>query len=309
MANTITPLIPTLIADEAIAFLRTRSAFLSRIRVENRQEQQVREGGNTVTIPKPTTAYTPTTVSYTSAANPQAIVIPSVPLTFGNHKEVKFGVNELESRTARGNYDRILELAFPGALEGLANAVDQSVAQLYSSVATTPVGTAGVALTDAVLRSAAATLAGNNVDVQSGGVTLVTTPGVYYNQLLGNAGYVQAYQIGGSEAIRGGKIPSLYGINVDYSPNIVTTATSPVTIENMMFARDAFVIGFVEFEPATNFSQNAPVDEAIVTDPVSGITIRVQKYYDASLRTGYYQMDVKWGTAVLDENRAIPVRA
>jgi hypothetical protein len=308
MSNTLTALLPTLIAEKSLAYLRTKSGFLGRTYVETTQESILR-GGSSVVIPKPAALFTPTDVSYASAATPQNIVIPSVTLNFTNHKEVKVAANELESRISQGNFSRILDLTIPGMLDGLVSTVDTTIAQLYSSVGTTPVGTAGTSLTDTTLREGVATLAANNVNVQQSEVYLITTPGVYYNQLMSQTNYVQTYAIGTDQTVRGGKIPTLYGVNVDYSPNIVTTATSPVTIENMMFERNAFVVGFVQFEPATANAMSAPVDEAIVTDPETGISLRVQKYYDASVRTWYYQIDIKWGAAVLDENRAVVVKA
>lgn len=308
MANTLTSLLPTLIAERSIEFLRSRSGFLGRIYTETTQENILR-GGSSVIIPKPSAAFTPTNVSYSSAATPQDITINSTTLNFSYHKEIKVAANQLESRISQGNFRRILELTMDGMLEGLVTTIDQSVAALYSSATITPVGTPGAALTDVALRSAAASLANHNVNIQGGNTYLVVTPSDYYNGILGVDRYVTALNVGGTEAIRGGRIPSLFNINVDYSPNVAVTSASPATNHNMMFEKYAFVIGFVEFEPASTYGPNTNVTEEIMTDPATGISLRVQKYFDPSVRTWYYQMDVKWGVAVLDANRFIEVKS
>jgi len=210
---------------------------------------------------------------------------------------------------AQGNFRRILELVNDGIVDGLVSTIDSSISALYTSATNTAVGTPGVAITDSTLRSAAATLANQNVNILNGNAHLVVTPGDYYNGILGVDRYVTALNIGGTEAIRGGKIPSLFNINVDYSQNVAVTSSSPATNHNLMFEKYAFVVGFVEFEKAQTYSANAPVDEAILTDPESGVSLRVQKYYDASVRTWYYQVDVKWGVAVLDSSRFVEVKS
>lgn len=308
MANTFTGLITTLIANDTIEFLRSKSATLGRIHVENRQEMNVLEGGNTINIPKPAAKFTPTPVSYSSAATAQNINIPYIPLTFGNHYEVKVQANMLESRQSAGNFARIIQLTVPGMLEGLVSTIDQSVTSLYSSLTTTPVGTAGAAFTDATFRSAMSTLTGNNVYPEMGDVHLVVNPATYWNGLVGLSQYQPAYAVGDASTIREGNLKTLYDVNVSYSPNIVTTASSPVTINNLLFHRDAFVIGFVEFEPVNKYADKAQVEESIVTDPISGVSLRVMRYLDPDLKTWIYNIDVKWGVAVLAGERGIVIQ-
>lgn len=308
MANSLSGGITTLIANDTIEYLRTRSACLGRIHVENRQEANVAEGGNTVNILKPAAAFTPTAVSYSADPTPQDITIPSVALTFGNHFEQNVSVNMLESRQFAGNFARILTLIQPGMLEGLVTKIDKSVTALYSGLTNTAVGTAGSnTITDADFRSALGTLAGVNVAPEFGDVHFVMNHTTYW-ATVGNSQYQPAYAVGTDRVISTGNLKTLYDVNVGYSPNIVTTATSPVTTENMVFHKDAFVIGFVEFEPASKYGAQV-VEEAIVTDPMSGVSLRVMKYYSAGKKTWFYNIDVKWGVSVLDGTRGIVIKS
>jgi len=301
MSNTLTPMIPTLIATEAIELLTSRSGFLGRVRVETTQQAELK-GGDTVVIQKQVGSFTPTNVSYASAASAQGITVPSVNLTFANHKEVKISANELESRIAQGNLTRILDLTVPGMIDGLVTLVDASLGALYTS-ATNNIGTAGAPITDDLVREGVSLLADEKVPLDvPGAVNLVVSPQGYFRDLMAIDRYVLANQSGNTEAMRGGKIPSQYNIGVDYTHNY-TDATGK---HGLLWHRDAMTIGFIEFEAANKYG-GAAVEEAIVTDPATGLSLRVQKYYDATLRTWFYQMDVKWGVAVTDADRMVDV--
>lgn len=298
MPNDFTPYLPTLIAREAIALLKNRSGFLGRVRVETRQESSL-EGLNSVVIPKDAASFTPTNVSYSSAASAQAITIPSATLAFSYHQEIKISANELESRTAQGGLTRILERTVPGMVNGLISAVDASLGALYTS-ATSQVGAAGAPVTDATVREACTALMDYKVPMNvPGHCNLILSPRGYMTDLMAEDRYVLANQSGTDQALRGGTIPSVYNIGVDYTHNY----TSASGYHGMLFAQDAMTIGFVQFDPANN----GQVIEEILTDPETGITLRVQKYYDPSLRTAFYQVDVKWGVAVTDANRMVDV--
>jgi hypothetical protein len=73
-----------------------------------------------------------------------------------------------------------------------------------------------------------------------------------------------------------------------------------------MFERDGFVICFKKFESANTYGE-PNVQEDIVTDPVTGITMRAQKFYDADLRTWVYALDVCYGIGILDADRIVEV--
>lgn len=307
MANGLTSLTTTLLSNEMVTYLRKRPGFINKIYIERVQENAL-AGGSSIVITKPTTEFTPTTVSYSSAATAQDITLPSVTLSLNTHKEVKVSLTELESRVAKGNADRIIAETAQGIIDGLLSTVDAAVAALYSSYVY-ETGTYNAALTDATMRTAVQTLAANKVDVQGGGVNFITSPKGYFTDLMGIDRYVQAQIIGqDGEPIRGGKIPTLYNVGVDYSHNVQTSTISSTTVaHSLMFEKYAFVAGFMEFNAATEFGKNVQVEESMITDPVTGVAIRMQKYYDPALRTGYLQFDVKYGVAVLDSSRFVRV--
>ena len=269
------------------------------------------QGGYTVNIPVPMAemdpvAYTyPTTPSYTDIQN---IVIPTVPLTFNNQWRTRIKANQLESRIAAGNLTNILELAKPGVMEGMVRQIDKSLIALYTGFSNTPVGTPGVAISDPTIRSGIATLSAQMVDPTAGDVHLIFGDQVYWNQLSGLTAYQAAYAVGDNKLIREGDVGNLYGLRVNFSQNIVQTATSPVTTNNLMFQQDAFVIGFLEFEPAKKYSESAPVDEYIYVDPQTGVAVRAQMSYSVELQSWIYSVDVCYGVAVYMAARGVVVQ-
>ena len=305
MANSLSGLTPTRIASAANIYLRRKSALLGRIRKELALEETMR-GGTSIVINKPSARRTPTAVSYTSPTTTD-FTIPNITLNVTTHVEDRIKFNELESRTAEGNFATAFEYLFGPMLDGLAVKIDTDLTALYPS-AGGQVGTGGSAITDAVVREAIKTLAANDVLISADRVHFVTHPNNYYTDILGLAEYKLALNTGSANpAIRTGNLGELYGVNFDWSNNIAATTVSSVTSNhNLMFERDGFVIAFKKFEPANKYG-DPNVQEDQVTDPMTGVNIRVQKAYDFELRTWVWAMDVCYGVGVLDDSRIVEV--
>ena len=314
-ANSLSGLILTLLATETAEYLHARSAILSRCRVETRQERDVAQGGNTINIPAPMLEMAPSDYSYPtipftgqpSYSDIQSIAIPTISLTFSQHPRTRVEINQLESRIAAGNFDTILGLAKPGILEGMVRTIDKSLVALYTGLSNTPVGTAGVDLTDDTIGDGIASLSSQMVDPTNGDVHFITGDQVYWQQLRKIPNYTAAYAMGDNRFIREGDVGNLYGLRVNYSQNIVATATSPVATNNIMFQKDAFVIGFLNFEPAKKYAPSAAIDEQIYVDPNTGIAVRAQMYYDNDLQGTIYSVDCCYGVAVYMANRGVVV--
>jgi hypothetical protein len=113
----------------------------------------------------------------------------------------------------------------------------------------------------------------------------------YYNALLKRDAVKLAYAIGGTEAIRQGVIPNISGFQVmEYtdipsnSENLVGFACSPQGI--IIAARSPAV-------PA-----NFPGEIMDVTEPDSGFTLQLRKWYSADDGQYYLSMAAMWGVAV-----------
>src|SRR6185295_6722869 len=132
MANTLTSLLPTIIAEGAVQYLAKRNSLLNRIFTVGLPQTRL-GGGNAVVIQKPATIFTPTDVDYTQSVTPQNISLPSVTVTIDQHKEVKVSVNDLEDVISKGGMPLILSQTVPAIVDGLLSQADAKVAALYSS--------------------------------------------------------------------------------------------------------------------------------------------------------------------------------
>src|ERR1700719_4525311 len=151
MANTLSSLIPILVEEESVPFLRRRGGLVQNV-FTVRQQTVMTRGGQTITITMPNTPQTPADVSYTASNASQNIVLPSANLTFSNHKQRKISLTELEARIVQGNQYRILKETVTGMLDDLVIMVEQDIASYWSYFPF--VGANNQRLTDATMRQA-----------------------------------------------------------------------------------------------------------------------------------------------------------
>ncbi len=74
------------------------------------------------------------------------------------------------------------------------------------------------------------------------------------------------------------------------------------TIENLMFHRDAFALTMA---PLPNDGNGAGAEQAVATDPESGLSVRFTKAYDSDAKQMKYSFDALWGADVLDPMLAV----
>lgn len=306
MANTFTSLLPTIIKEASVEYLAKRNSLINRIFTVGLPQTRL-GGGNAVVIQKPATMFTPTDVDYTQSVAAQNITIPSTTVTVDQHKEVKISVNDLEDVISQGGMPLIISQTVPGIVDGLLSQVDAKVAALYASFTQTT-GTYSTDVTDANLRDAVQQLQAANVDLNMQNVSFVTTSKGYTKDLLGIDRYTTPLNIGGQgEPLRTGRmVPTLFNMGVDYSPNIVTgTISGTAVAHSLVFEKYAFVAAFEKFRPTSELGSNAPLEEYIVTDPRTGVSLRFQKYFEPGRRTWFLQVDVNYGVALLDASRFV----
>src|ERR1019366_8826996 len=151
MANNLASLVPTLVEEESIPFLRRRGGLVQNV-FTVRQQTVMTRGGQTVTITLPNTPQAPANVSYTNPNSSQDVRLPSASLTFSNHIQRKISLTELEARIVQGNQYRILKETVTGMLDDLVFSVEQDIASYWSYFPF--VGANNQRLTDATMRQA-----------------------------------------------------------------------------------------------------------------------------------------------------------
>jgi hypothetical protein len=303
MSNTLN-LIPSVIAAGTVDYLASKKSLIKNVYTEAIPQARL-AGGSTISVVKPASIFTPTDVNYSASASAQAITLPATTVNITTHKETKIALTDLELVQNRGGMDLILSETVPAIVDGLLKKVEGDIGALYGSAGTT-IGTYNGAIDDATLRSGVTTLQNANVDLQMQNVAFITTPKGYSTDLMGIDRYVTVLNTDTKGTVSGGVLPRLYNIKADISNSITTgTISSTAVAYSLLFEKYGFCAGFQKFDPVATQGQNAPVEEYIVTDPGSGITIRFQKYFDPTLRTWFLQADIRYGVAVLDANRIV----
>jgi hypothetical protein len=301
MANDFAVLLPLLIADEASRYLDRKPGFLGKILVETGQISQMVEGGNAVVIPTPPTVIAPNnrTIGTDDVGDTEDLVLGSVTLSLDTHKSTRINFSQLESRIAKGNAERFVKMAIKPILDGIIRAVDTAIAAQYVN-ASFQVGTYNGAITDAILREGLELLAAADVPMDDGLLHLATTSKGYFRDLLGIDRYVTPLNIGeGEDVIQRGKIPTLFGVTVDFSNNVPTsTISSQTSGHSLLFHRDAIVMAFMEFEPASKYGE-ANVEELFIEHP-TGVRIKVSKWFAPGAGVWYMRFEVKYGVKTLN---------
>lgn len=301
MPNDLAVFLPLLIADEASRYLDRKPGFLGKILIETGQISNLVEGGNAVVIPTPPTVIAPNdrTVGTDDVGDVEDLNFGSVTLNLDTHKSTRINFSQLESRIAKGNAERFVKLAIKPILDGIIRAIDTAIAAQYVN-ATHEVGTYNGAITDAILREGLLKLAAADVPMDDGQLHLATTAKGYFKDLLGIDRYVTPLNIGdGEDVIQRGKIPTLFGVTVDFSNNVPTSTISAQTSgHSLLFHRDAIVMAFMEFEPASKYGE-ANVEESFIEHP-SGVRIRVSKWYEPGPGVWYIRFEVKYGVKTLN---------
>jgi hypothetical protein len=111
-----------------------------------------------------------------------------------------------------------------------------------------------------------------------------------YDALLGDSNITQAFQYGGSEAIREGRIPRLFGMNV-YETNVLPSLTT--TIGAFIVHPDAMAVAMRQFSSVVPTSAYEAFET--VTDPESGITMQYRRLYDPNVGKMYASFECLFG--------------
>jgi hypothetical protein len=111
-----------------------------------------------------------------------------------------------------------------------------------------------------------------------------------YDALLGDSNITQAFQYGGSEAIREGQIPRLFGMDV-YQTNVLPSLTT--TIGAFIVHPDAMAVAMRQFSSVVPTSAYEAFET--VTDPESGITMQYRRLYDPNVGKMYASFECLFG--------------
>lgn len=291
------PFIPEIWANEALQILRS-NINLTKI-VTKDTDLATFQVGNTLNIPYPGTFQANAKV----AGSPVTLQTPNTTnttVTLDHHEEASILVEDF---TRAQTLPFLMQSLIHSQMVALAEKVESDLLSLYSSFSTT-IGTAGTALSAATLRSIAETFTNNKVP--EGNRHLILAP-KDMSALLADTSVAQwfAFNSGQRGDITNGVIrDDIYGLQLHQSQLVPTVAGTPVTTNGIALDPGAIILASRALPQAP---ENSGVAQSVISDPESGLVLRVTMGYDKGYLGVQVTIDVLYGFAKLFDAKGIAV--
>lgn len=305
--------IPEIWANVALGRLRNYVTMLSAITTDkDLQPGQFFTVGQTLHLPKRGTL----TVNDKTQNENYTVQRPSattIDLTLDKHKEVTFGI---ESRALSEVNQDVISGYMDDAVIALAEQVDIDLHGVYVDVPPAQVISNAGTITEANILSARKILVDNKVPVPEMKFGVVATSQtnallaidrlVRYDA-LGVANNIANAQVGNGVRVMPSGIGRLHSFELAES-QLVSVAGSPAAAHNLFFSRDAILFASRPLEnPEDTAGPGVGVQSAVVSDPVSGISLRLIRSYQHLQGAHVITLDILYGLTLQREEHIVDV--
>ena len=283
-ATQVDSFIPEIWANEAITALRS---YLNLARTVRRDmDSTVASKGDTIHIPK-TGSLSVNDKTTNENVTRQAPADDVVDVTLDSHKEVTFLVEDVAR--AQASQD-IRGLYLSDAVIAMAEEIESDIAGEYVN--------AGDDITfddstDATIEASMLSIRKAFVDAK---VPMLAPRYLYgsstlTNALLGVDKFTKANEYGSSTPVQDGVLGDMFGIPL-FESQLVVSAGSPAVEHNLAYTKDAIALVMRALPTDGN---GEGVSQSVVTDPESGISMRITSSYDANALGRQVTLDVLYG--------------
>jgi hypothetical protein len=269
--------------------------------VNRNYEPVLSQAGDTVNVPiAPTLAAN--NIAEGGAVTTQNPNLANAQIVLNNHVEATFLVPDVTKSLAVP--DLLLTYLQP-AVVAIAEKIERDLLNLYAGFTTnTPVGTAGVAPTEAVIDAAETALFGAKVPPAQNKYLVVDADA--YSSLRQNPRFSEFRTAGeaGVSALINGMVGKLKDFYVFRSQYVAKTGSGPVNTHNLAFAKDA--VGLV----IRRLPQPLPGTGALAEYAELGnFGMRVVMSYQPSTLAQQFTVDVLYGAALLRNSFGVQVNS
>lgn len=277
-------LIPEIWAAEGLRALR-KKIVLAKAVTRDTDYAQFNEGDK-LNIPLPPT-FTASTKTAGGAVTLQQPTDSVISLTLNKHKEVSFILEDAVRAVNRaGGFERYMG----AVVNPLAVAVEDDLFALYAGFATS-IGTSGTDITAALTRTAQKTL--NDADISEENRTLILST-KDDTALRGDSTLAAYFAQQRPEAVADGVVAQLSGFDIRWSTRVPVVAGSPNSTKCLAIAPDAMILAT---RPLPTDGNGAGAQVTTITDPVSGLSLRVTMAYNATYLGMQVTVDILYGVA------------
>jgi P22 coat protein - gene protein 5 len=264
-------------------------------------EPTLAHSGDTVNVPIPATLVA-NNIAEGGTVQTQNPNLGNAQIVLNTHAEATFQIPDVTKVLAVPD---LLKLYMQPAVVAIAERIESDILNLYSQFSSnTPIGTAGVALTEAGVDAAETALFQAKVPAGAGKY-LVVDP-TTYSALRQIPRFSEYYSAGeaGLRALVDGAVGKIKDFFVFRSQLVPKTGSGPVNTHNLAFARDA--VGLV----VRRLPQPLPGTGAIAEYAEMGnFGIRVVMSYQPNTLAQQFTVDVLYGTAVLRNSFGVQVNS
>lgn len=287
MANTLTSHQATIVAQDALLFLRKNTVMPKLITTAFGSEAQ--KEGSSIKIPKIGALTTNAKVAG-SNVTVQNATSTAATITLDQHRETTFIIEDIDTAISSGN---LSEFYLDSAMSAMCEKVDADICGLYAGLSQTVAGSAnGTAITNAILVAGRKQLSDAKAPKADRSLVVGTEA---YAQLIALDSFISAEKYGSNAPIMEGELGKIYGFKVFESQSIVTA----VADQNLMFHKRAFGLAV---RPLPLEAKGDAV-QVIVADE-SGLSLRVTMWYNPLALGMQVTVDLLYGFAELDDSLA-----
>lgn len=276
-------MIPEVWANKALGYLPKYLNLINTVTVDFDAEE-IKRYGDRINVSK-RGLLTANTKNQGESVTKQTPQDDEVVITLNQHKEVTFSPEDVARAFAKPD---VIEGYMQDAALVLAESVEKSLADLYASYGDTVNAGSAVELAD--LRSARRKMITAKVPQNAPLYAWLDEYAVEDLPLT------DAAVLGSAAPVIEGSIARLAGFNI-FESNMVNATGSPATYHSMLYSKDA--IGLCVRPMPMDAEIFGGARQAVVSDPQTGLSIRVTMSYDANALAPQITLDVLWGVGVL----------
>lgn len=286
------PFIPTIVANTALEILRNNIVLAGVVTKDT--DVAAFNVGDTLNIPYPGT-FVANDKAANTAVTLQVPTATTTSVVLNKHKEASFILEDRGSALANQN---VLKTYTEAAIIPIVEQLETDLFGLYSSFTNTT-GVGGTNLNYATLVATRKLMNDNKVSKLNRYLAISDKDEAAMLSDTTLLPYFQ-YNNGDSNALVNGNLPSIAGFKLLPS-QLVPFA---VNTKNLAFDPGAIILATRGLPPAP---AGSGANSAVVTDPISGITLRSTIAYNASLLGVQVTIDLLYGVAKLRNEKAVVV--
>jgi hypothetical protein len=282
------PYIPTIIAQTSLEILRANITLAKLVTRDSDVDGGSFKVGDTLSIPYPGTMVA-NDKTLNTGVTLQVPTATTTSVVLNKHKEATFLLEDVAKALA--NQD-VLQRYATAAMIAIAEQIENDLFALYSTF-TGSLGTSGTDITAGTIRSLRKLL--NDNKAPKPGRSLVVSDKDEI-ALLADTTLQSYFAFAKPETVAEGSIGRLYGFDIYQSQLVPAIAGAPVSTKNLAFAPGAMILAM---RGLPQVPEGAGAVSSVVTDPVSGLTVRVIMAYNPSMLGTQVTVDVLYGVARL----------